>query len=219
MQLIVAVKHLYISLLDRHPRLDYKLPTMERGIIMDLGNRIKETRERLTMSQDELAEKMDISRQAISKWETGKSYPDIEKILKLSDIFNLSLDELVKGDKTFQENLIKEGRTNMSGLTILGYVLVALGVIVSIWGSAQFPLNLMNSEFMSFLVGGLVLITAGLAIIHGVPTWLLLGALFLTAAATIVYMVGMYMEPFVLLSGIVVILGLGWWLTTLILKN
>ncbi|MCQ2010806.1 MAG: helix-turn-helix transcriptional regulator [Sporolactobacillus sp.] len=59
---------------------------------MDLGNRIKETRERLNMSQDELAEKLDISRQVISKWETGKSYPDIEKILKLSDIFNLSLD-------------------------------------------------------------------------------------------------------------------------------
>jgi len=63
---------------------------------------------------------------------------------------------LIKGDKTFQENLIKEGRNSMSGLTILGYVLVALGVIVSIWGSAQFPLNLMNRNFMSFLVGGLV---------------------------------------------------------------
>ncbi|MCO7127659.1 helix-turn-helix domain-containing protein [Sporolactobacillus shoreicorticis] len=186
---------------------------------MDLGSRIKEARERSNWSQDELAEKMNISRQAISKWETGKSYPDIEKILKLSDIFNLSLDELVKGDKTFQENLIKESRMTMSGLTILGYVLVALGVIVSIWGSAQFPFNFMNSEFMSFIVGGLVLITAGLAIIHGVPTWLLLGALFLTAVATIIYMVGMHMELFVLLSGIVVILGLGWWLATLILKS
>ncbi|MET1248679.1 helix-turn-helix domain-containing protein [Sporolactobacillus sp. STCC-11] len=186
---------------------------------MDLGSRIKEARERLNLSQDELAEKMDISRQAISKWETGKSYPDIEKILKLSDIFNLSLDELVKGDKTFQENLIKEGRMTMSGLTILGYVLVALGIIVSIWGTAQFPLNLMNTEFMSYLVGGLVLITAGLAIIHGVPTWLLLSALVLTAAATIVYMIGMQMELFVLLSGIVVILGLGLWLITLIFKR
>ena len=79
---------------------------------MDLGSRIKEARERQNLSQDELAEKMNISRQAISKWETGKSYPDIEKILKLSDIFNLSLDELVKGDKTFQENLIMESRDN-----------------------------------------------------------------------------------------------------------
>ena len=167
----------------------------------------------------QLAEKMDISRQAISKWETGKSYPDIETILKLSDIFNLSLDELVKGDKTFQENLIKESRSVMSGLTILGYVLVALGVIVGIWGGAQFPFNLMNSNFMSFLVGGLVLITVGLAVIRGLPSWLLLDALYLTGAMTIVYMIGMHMKLYTLLSGIVVILGLGWWLTTLILKK
>ena len=74
---------------------------------MNLGIRIKEEREKLNMSQDELAEKMNITRQAISKWETGKSFPDIEKILELSNLFNLSLDELVKGDKAFQENLIK----------------------------------------------------------------------------------------------------------------
>jgi transcriptional regulator with XRE-family HTH domain len=186
---------------------------------MELGSRIKEARESLNLSQDELAEKMAISRQAISKWETGKSYPDIEKILKLSDIFNLSLDELVKGDKTFQENLIKESRAGVSGLTILGYVLVALGVIVSVWGGAQFPLNLMNSNFMSFFIGGLVLITVGLAIIRGIPSRLLLGALYLTGAVTIVYMVGMHMTLYVLLSGIVVIAGLGWWFTTLILKR
>jgi transcriptional regulator with XRE-family HTH domain len=186
---------------------------------MDLGSRIKEARERQNLSQDELAEKMNISRQAISKWETGKSYPDIEKILELSDIFNLSLDELVKGDKTFQENLIMESRAGMSGITILGYVLVALGVITSIWGGMQFPFNLMDSNFMSFLVGGLFLITVGLAIIRGLPSWLLLGALYLTGALTIVYMIGMQMELYVLLSGIVFILGLGWWLTTLILKR
>lgn len=186
---------------------------------MDLGGRIREARERRNLSQDELAEKMGISRQAISKWETGKSYPDIETILKLSNIFNLSLDELVKSDKIFQENLIKESRSGMSGLTILGCVFVALGVIAGIWGGAQFPLSLMDSRFMSFLVGGLVLITVGLAIIHGLPSWLLLGALYLTGIMTIVYMVGMHMELYVLLSGIVVLLGLGWWLTTLILKN
>ena len=186
---------------------------------MDLGSRIKQARETLNLSQDELAEKLAISRQAISKWETGKSYPDIETILKLSDIFNLSLDELVKGDKVFQENLIKESRGNMSGLTILGYVLVALGVVVSIWGGAQYPVNLMNSSFMAFLVGGLVSITAGFAIIRMMPSWLLLGALYLTGAATIVYMIGLHMKLYTLLSGIVVILGLGWWLTTLILKR
>ncbi len=186
---------------------------------MDLGKRIKDEREKLNMSQDELAQKMDISRQAISKWETGNSYPDIEKILKLSEIFQLSLDELVKGDKNFQENLIKEGKTHMSGLTISGYVLIALGIITCIWGGGQYPVNLMGKDFMSFLVGGLFLITIGIAVIRNVPSWLILGALFVTGATTIVYMIGLKMEIYALLSGIVVILGLVLWLATLIQKS
>lgn len=186
---------------------------------MDLGTRIKTEREKSNMSQDDLAKKMNISRQAISKWETGSSYPDIEKILKLSEIFNLSLDELVKGDKSFQENLIKEGKSNMSGLTILGYVLIALGVITCIWGGGQHTVHLMNPDFMSFLVGGLLLLTAGIAVIRNVPVWLILGAIFLTAAASIVYMVGLKMGLYTLLAGIVVVLGLVVWLTTLVLKS
>lgn len=186
---------------------------------MDLGNRIKTEREKLNMSQDDLAQKMDISRQAISKWETGSSYPDIEKILRLSEIFNLSLDELVKGDKNFQENLIKEGKTNMSGLTILGYVLIALGVITCIWGGGQYPVKLMDQNFMSFLVGGLFLITIGIAVIHNVPAWMILGAIFITGAATIVYMIVLKMPVYTLLAGIVVIIGLVLWLATLVLKS
>jgi transcriptional regulator with XRE-family HTH domain len=186
---------------------------------MDLGNRIKNEREKINLSQDELAEKMDISRQAISKWETGKSYPDIEKILKLSDIFNLTLDELVKGDKNFQETLIKEGKTSISGVTILGYVLIVLGVIVGIWGLTQFSFNLTNSKFMTFFVGGLILLTVGLAIIRNIPPRLLLGAVYVTGAAIIVYMISCSMHLYVLMSGIVVILGFGWWITTLILKR
>lgn len=186
---------------------------------MDLGNRIKAEREKLNMSQDDLAQKMNISRQAISKWETGTSYPDIEKILRLSEIFNLSLDELVKGDKDFQENLIKEGKTSMSGLTILGYVLIALGVITCIWGGGQYPVNITDPNFMSFLIGGLFLITIGIAVIRKVPSWLILGAIFVTGAATIVYMIILKMPVYTLLAGIVVILGLVLWLATMVLKS
>ncbi len=186
---------------------------------MDLGNRIKAEREKLNMSQDDLAQKMNISRQAISKWETGTSYPDIEKILRLSEIFNLSLDELVKGDRNFQENLIKEGKTSMSGLTILGYVLIALGVITCIWGGGQYPVNITDPNFMSYLIGGLFLITIGIAVIRRVPSWLILGAIFVTGAATIVYMIILKMHVYTLLAGIVVILGLVLWLATMVLKS
>lgn len=105
----------------------------------------------------------------------------------------------------------------MAGLTILGYVLMALGVIVSIGGGIIKPIDLMNSEFMSFLTGGLILITIGLALIKNIPQWLLLATLWITAVSIIVYMYGFHMPVWVFVSGIIVILGMGIWLTTLIL--
>ncbi|MBM6411668.1 hypothetical protein [Lacticaseibacillus paracasei] len=105
----------------------------------------------------------------------------------------------------------------MAGLTILGYVLMALGVIVSIGGGIIKPIDLMNSEFMSFLTGGLILITIGLALIKNIPQWLLLATLWITAVSIIVYTYGFHMPVWVFFSGIVVILGMGIWLTTLIL--
>ena len=65
---------------------------------MELGKRLKEYRARAGMTQDELAEKLFVSRQTISSWENDKSYPDIHSLLMLGDLFGVSLDTLVKGD-------------------------------------------------------------------------------------------------------------------------
>ena len=65
---------------------------------MDVGTRIKKFRERQNISQDELALKIFVSRQTISNWETNKSYPDIKSLVMLSNIFNVSLDDFIKGD-------------------------------------------------------------------------------------------------------------------------
>lgn len=65
---------------------------------MDVGERIKKYREKQNLSQDELAWKIFVSRQTISNWETNKSYPDIKSLIMLSNIFNVSLDDFVKGD-------------------------------------------------------------------------------------------------------------------------
>lgn len=107
----------------------------------------------------------------------------------------------------------------MTGLTILGYVLIGLGAIVSIRGGSIKPISLMNSEFMSFLTGGLVLITIGFALIKNIPHWLLLTSLWITVASIIIYMYAVHMQVWVFASGIVVILGIGIWLTTLFLKK
>lgn len=66
---------------------------------MILADMLKTERKKLGLTQDEVAEKLIVSRQAISKWEQGNGYPDIENLVRLSDLYNISLDELLRGEK------------------------------------------------------------------------------------------------------------------------
>lgn len=65
---------------------------------MEIGKQIKKYRNEIEISQDELAEKIFVSRQTISNWENNKSYPDLRSLLLLSSLFGVSLDKLIKGD-------------------------------------------------------------------------------------------------------------------------
>ena len=65
---------------------------------MELGSQIKKYRNELSLSQDALAEKVYVSRQTISNWENGKSYPDVNSLVLLSEVFQTSIDNLIKGD-------------------------------------------------------------------------------------------------------------------------
>ena len=62
---------------------------------MELGNKILQLRKKYNLSQEQLAEKINVARQTISKWELGETSPDIKQAKELSKIFNVSLDELV----------------------------------------------------------------------------------------------------------------------------
>ena len=66
---------------------------------MTLGEKIYELRTQHNLSQGDLANELNVSRQSISKWENGNSTPDLEKIVKLAEIFNVSLDELIKNEE------------------------------------------------------------------------------------------------------------------------
>ena len=65
---------------------------------MNLSNQIKKYRNELSLSQDELAEKIFVSRQSVSNWENDKTYPDLKSLILLSEVFHVSLDTLIKGD-------------------------------------------------------------------------------------------------------------------------
>lgn len=60
---------------------------------MEIGNRLKNARKKIGMTQEQVAEKIGVSRQTISNWENNKSYPDIVSVISLSDLYSDSLDE------------------------------------------------------------------------------------------------------------------------------
>ena len=72
---------------------------------MKLGDKLKEARTNANLKQDELAERIGVSRQTISNWENNRSFPDIGSLLKLSDLYSISLDEMLKQDRGVVQQL------------------------------------------------------------------------------------------------------------------
>ena len=78
---------------------------------MEFNNRLYELRKQRGLSQEELANRLNVSRQTISKWEVGDSTPDMDKLVAISDLFGISLDELVLGKVQTQK---EEGKQQES---------------------------------------------------------------------------------------------------------
>lgn len=72
---------------------------------MTFGKILKERRSQLDLTQQQVAEKLYISRQTISNWENGKSYPDLDMLIKISDVYQVSIDSLLKGDQELKKSL------------------------------------------------------------------------------------------------------------------
>lgn len=108
---------------------------------MTLGQKIFELRNKQKMSQGDLAEKLNVSRQSISKWETDASVPELDKLIMLSDLFNITMDELVRDElpekDTDEERESTEKRSpetvvinkQMSTQKIVGFILLGAGII------------------------------------------------------------------------------------------
>ena len=100
---------------------------------MNLGNKIYELRTSKSMSQIELAEKLDVSRQSVSKWETDAAIPDLDKLIKLCDIFGVSLDELTGREQIREASSPSECAIQKSPSSsvpkILGCILIPIAVI------------------------------------------------------------------------------------------
>ncbi|WP_147534450.1 helix-turn-helix domain-containing protein [Bacillus marasmi] len=77
---------------------------------MIFAEKLKSERKNKGWSQEELAEKLFVSRQSVSKWENGQNYPSIEILIKLSDLFGVTIDEMLRSDEELKEKVIQDSK-------------------------------------------------------------------------------------------------------------
>lgn len=104
---------------------------------MDLGKKIIAMRNEKNLSQEQLAEKLNVTRQTISNWENGKFYPDIDSLVNLSKFFNVSLDNLLSYDDKVLDYLkdstdIVKSNKNILYAVLLNILLIIAFIIVGI---------------------------------------------------------------------------------------
>ncbi len=106
---------------------------MKGGKSLNIGKRLKDARIESGYTQEQVAEQLDVSRQTISSWENGRTFPDIVSVVSLSDIYDVSLDVLIKGDEKMLEhleestNIVKSNKKLL--FAIIANILTAIAMI------------------------------------------------------------------------------------------
>ena len=129
---------------------------------MRIADQIKSARIQKEYTQEQSAENLMVSRQTISNWENGKSLPDIVSIIRMSDLYDVSLDELLKGDKVLMEKREKDAMAVKVEKKIIkfAWVSIVLGVIVIILGNI-----FEDNPVIDFINGALPWILLGLMLL------------------------------------------------------
>ncbi len=101
---------------------------------MRLGERVYELRRRNGLSQGELANELNVSRQSVSKWENGQSSPEIENLIAMSPIFHVSVDEIINSVLPLSRESEAEEVGCQSDKPILGYIFLGIGILLGVLG-------------------------------------------------------------------------------------
>ena len=153
---------------------------------MDFGEQIKNIRKKENLTQEQFAIKLNVSRQAVSNWENNKNLPDIGMLILMSDVFQISLDQLIKGDNhmnNMTEKVIKDGsetkRANYNMVSsVLGGVLILIGIMLLVIkglsveyidaeGMLHENLFLIPAGFLCIFSGMISFVTVGIRTILG----------------------------------------------------
>lgn len=105
---------------------------------MEIEKKLKEARTKAALTQEQVAERILVSRQTSSNWENGKSLPDIVSVLKLSDLYQISLDELLKGDSKMQEKIEKDAKVAKGNKRLLLTTALLLFAVAILYGISDF---------------------------------------------------------------------------------
>lgn len=105
---------------------------------MEIGKKLKDARMKSGFTQENVAEKINVSRQTISNWENEKSYPDIINVIELSNLYSISLDDLLKGDQEMMGHLeectnIVRSNQKLIGAILLNVITVILLITLSMF--------------------------------------------------------------------------------------
>lgn len=127
---------------------------------MEIEMKLKNARADAGLTQEQVAEKIMVSRQTISNWENGKSLPDIISIINLSDLYQISIDELLKGDKRMKEKLEKDekvakGNKRLILITAIIFIVVAIIYLTSIF---------VGGTFYDFCAGAILWVVLGIGV-------------------------------------------------------
>ena len=114
---------------------------------MEIGKKLKNARIEAGLTQENVAEKINVSRQTISNWENEKSYPDIISVIELSNLYSISLDVLLKGDEKMIEHLEESTNVVKSNKKLTGAILLNIILMILL-----IALNMLLPEGTYYLV-------------------------------------------------------------------
>lgn len=138
---------------------------------MDFGSQIKKLRGSQKLTQEQLAQKLNVSRQTISSWENNRNLPDLEMVVQIAQIFKLSLDQLILGDPSMTNKLMKDGsemrKAKFNLITTVVLLLGGIGcfVLSMFIGSTIDSDGILHEPFFLIPIGYLFLL---LGLISGV---------------------------------------------------
>lgn len=122
---------------------------------MRIGEKIKIIRENKKISQEDMAKSLHVSGQAVSNWERGKGYPDISNIIMISDLYEISLDELIREDKNYKDVLLEKKVSKIVDLTI-NIILLIIATLAILYAYTTNKIN--ENNHFAVIIGILIII-------------------------------------------------------------